>query len=76
MKHPAKTVKAYQEQFNIGKRTLLDLLDSENELFQSSRSLTSAVYQEVFARFRIVAATGELLDNLEIILPADWQEQE
>lgn len=71
-----KTVKAYQEQFNIGKRTLLDLLDSENELFQSSRSLTSAVYQEVFARFRIVAATGELLDNLEIILPADWQEQD
>ncbi|WP_448218778.1 TolC family outer membrane protein [Endozoicomonas sp. 2B-B] len=71
-----KTVKAYQEQFNIGKRTLLDLLDSENELFQSSRSLTSAVYQELFARFRIVAATGELLDNLEIILPADWQEQD
>ncbi|WP_252177908.1 TolC family outer membrane protein [Endozoicomonas sp. 4G] len=71
-----KTVQAYQEQFNIGKRTLLDLLDSENELFQSSRNLTRAVYQEMFARFRIVAATGELLDNLEIVLPASWQEQE
>ncbi|WP_257281281.1 TolC family outer membrane protein [Endozoicomonas sp. ISHI1] len=71
-----KTVKAYQEQFNIGKRTLLDLLDSENELFQSSRNLTSAIYQEVFARFRIVAATGELLDNLEINLPVGWHEQE
>ncbi|WP_172806783.1 TolC family outer membrane protein [Endozoicomonas arenosclerae] len=71
-----KTVKAYREQFNIGKRTLLDLLDSENELFQSSRSLTTAVYQEAFARYRIIAATGELLEKLEIILPADWQEQE
>lgn len=71
-----KTVKAYQEQFNIGKRTLLDLLDSENELFQSSSNLTRAVYQQVFARFRIVAATGELLENLEIILPVHWHEQE
>ncbi|KEQ18340.1 hypothetical protein GZ78_12575 [Endozoicomonas numazuensis] len=71
-----KTVKAYREQFNIGKRTLLDLLDSENELFQSSRSLTSAIYQEAFSRYRIVAATGELLERLDIVLPVDWQEQE
>ena len=71
-----KTVKAYREQFNIGKRTLLDLLDSENELYQASRSLTTAIYQEAFSRYRIVAATGELLEKLEIILPVDWQEQE
>ena len=61
-----KSVEAYREQFNIGKRTLLDLLDSENELFQASRSLTSSIYQEAFARYRIFAATGQLMDVLNV----------
>lgn len=30
---------AYQKQFSLGERTLLDLLDSENELFTASRRL-------------------------------------
>lgn len=64
-----QTVAAYREQFNIGKRTLLDLLDGENELFQSSRSLTSATYQEAFARYRILAASGQLITVLEVATP-------
>ena len=68
-----KTVTAYKEQFNIGKRTLLDLLDSENELFQSSNSLTSAVYQETQARYRILAAMGALLESMEFMMPDAWQ---
>ena len=68
-----ESVEAYREQFNIGKRTLLDLLDSENELFQSSRSLTTAIYQEAFARYRVFAATGELMNILEINMPAGWE---
>ena len=68
-KSSRETVSAYRKQFNIGKRTLLDLLDGENELFQASRSLASATYQEAFARYRILAATGQLLDTLEVSLP-------
>ena len=64
-----ETVSAYREQFNIGKRTLLDLLDGENELFQSSRSLSSATYQLAFARYRILAAAGVLLKTLQIMPP-------
>lgn len=64
-----ETVAAYREQFNIGKRTLLDLLDGENELFQSSRSLRSAMYQEIFARYRILGATGQLLESLKVMQP-------
>ncbi|MBO9481800.1 TolC family outer membrane protein [Salinisphaera sp. G21_0] len=66
------TVAAYREQFNIGKRTLLDLLDSENELFQSSNSLTSAIYQETYARYRVLAAVGRLLENVEFSIPKSW----
>lgn len=68
-----QTVAAYREQFNIGKRTLLDLLDTENELFQSSVSLTSAVYQETYARYRVLAAGGQLLHNMGFIMPHSWQ---
>lgn len=64
-----ETVSAYREQFNIGKRTLLDLLDGENELFQSSRSLSSATYQLAFARYRILAASGILLKTLQVMPP-------
>ena len=70
-----ETVAAYREQFNIGKRTLLDLLDSENELFQANKSLSNSVYQEAFARYRIISATGELLERLKFALPEDWQQQ-
>ena len=35
-----KTRDAYQQQFNFGQRTLLDLLDSENELFRARIALT------------------------------------
>ncbi|AMO54644.1 hypothetical protein GZ77_24440 [Endozoicomonas montiporae] len=68
-----ESVEAYREQFNIGKRTLLDLLDSENELFQSSRNLTSAIYQEAFVRYRVLAATGELLTALGIEMADSWE---
>ena len=68
-----ETVEAYREQFNIGKRTLLDLLDSENELFQASQSYTRSIYQEAFARYRILGATGEILERLKVTLPEDWQ---
>ncbi|MGI9277373.1 MAG: TolC family outer membrane protein [Endozoicomonas sp.] len=68
-----ETVEAYREQFNIGKRTLLDLLDSENELFQASQSFTRSIYQEAFARYRILAATGKILERLKVSLPEDGQ---
>ena len=68
-----ESVEAYREQFNIGKRTLLDLLDSENELFQASRSLTSSIYQGAFARYRIFAATGELMGVLGVNMPEGWE---
>lgn len=72
-KSSQETVVAYREQFNIGKRTLLDLLDGENELFQSSQSLSSATYQEAFARYRILGVTGQLLKTLDIPTPESMQ---
>lgn len=58
---------AYSEQFNIGQRTLLDVLDAENEFFQASRSHVSALGDLTIARARTLAAMGKLLPALSIV---------
>lgn len=57
---------AYQDQFSLGERTLLDLLDSENEVFSAKRRLVELRYLEISTGYRICARTGELLKALKI----------
>lgn len=58
---------AYSEQFNIGQRTLLDVLDAENEFFQASRAYINAQIDLKLARARTLAAMGQLLPALDIV---------
>ncbi|HEB06265.1 hypothetical protein LCGC14_0190890 [marine sediment metagenome] len=58
---------AYQQQFDIGQRTLLDVLDSENEYYDASRAYANAEYDVVLADARTLAATGQLMQALEIM---------
>ncbi len=57
---------SYREQFNIGQRTLLDLLDAENALFNTRLGVTTTEFSVLFARYQIVAATGQLLNTLGV----------
>ena len=66
-----RTRDAYASQFEIGQRQLLDVLDSENELFLDRVSLTTALYTERFAVYRVLAVVGELLDTLDIARPRE-----
>jgi adhesin transport system outer membrane protein len=60
---------AYQKQFSLGERTLLDLLDSENELFSASRRLTEIKNIQLFTQYRIKATMGELLKSQGVVAP-------
>jgi adhesin transport system outer membrane protein len=62
----AQTRDAYQKQFNIGQRTLLDLLDSENELYTARSEYVSGLYLETFARYRLLADVGTLVSTLGV----------
>lgn len=62
--------KAYESQFKLGRRTLLDVLDSENELFEARQSFVNADYDEQFAEFRLFNAKGELMRALRIYRPS------
>ncbi len=65
---------AYRQQFDIGQRSLLDLLNAENEAYTARRSLTNAVYDRAIAYARTLAAVTQLNVQLGIArdtLPAD-----
>ena len=69
--YTARVREAYQQQFSLGQRTLLDLLDSDNELFTANRRYTEVRYTEEFSMYRVIAAMGELLRKNNIVLPAE-----
>ena len=60
---------AYAQQFDLGQRSLLDLLDAENELFIARSNLVTAEYTATFAVYRVLAVTGDLLPTLDIDRP-------
>lgn len=60
---------SYQQQFQLGDRTLLDLLDSENELFTASRRLEEVRFTELFTQYRIKATMGSLLKSQGVVAP-------
>lgn len=61
-----QTRDAYLQQFNVGQRSLLDVLDSENELYSSSIQLVTSNMNEVAAMYRLKALGGELLTSMNI----------
>ncbi len=68
-----ETQKAYQQQFSLGQRNLLDLLDTENELFQARKDYLDANFDELSARYRLLNVTGQLLDSLRLTRSSEWQ---
>ena len=62
----SKAREAYRKQFDIGQRTLLDLLDTENEYFQARRAFVNASYDHQTAYARVLAGMGKLLPALQV----------
>lgn len=61
-----KAREAYRNQFDIGQRTLLDLLDTENEYFEARRAYVRAVYDLIVAEARALAEMGRLMSVLQV----------
>jgi adhesin transport system outer membrane protein len=64
-----ETRDSYQKQFNIGQRSLLDLLDTENEVFSSRIDLVNAYHDHLVAHYRLMNGMGLLLDALKLKVP-------
>lgn len=59
-----RLVGSYTQQFDIGERSLLDVLDTQNTRFSAQSSVVTADTAVKFSQYRILAATGQLLDTL------------
>ncbi len=62
----SKAREAYRQQFDIGQRSLLDLLDTDNELYEARRALVNAEYDLKLAKARVLTANGSLLQALQL----------
>lgn len=51
---------AYVTQFGVGQRTLLDMLDAENEAFSAASNYLGGRLVAVFAHYRVLADMGKL----------------
>lgn len=65
------TAEAYTNQWNIGQRTLLDVLNAQAEQIESSKQLTTAEYEGLYAQYRILNGTGALTSALKLSLPKE-----
>jgi adhesin transport system outer membrane protein len=68
------TTKAYYNQFTIGKRTLLDLLNSEDETFTAKIDYLDGQFDLLLSMFRVLNANGKLLSYLHIPIPTQQLE--
>lgn len=66
-----KVLEAYTNQFNLGQRTLLDLLDIQNELFVTRTTLVTEGHTVSFGVYRTLASMGQLLKTVGVALPAE-----
>ncbi len=64
-----KAREAYRQQFDIGQRTLLDLLDTQNEYYEAARAYANAKYNQITAHARTFAGMGRLMATIEVSRP-------
>ncbi|RLA36246.1 MAG: channel protein TolC, partial [Gammaproteobacteria bacterium] len=64
---------AYREQFRIGDRSLLDVLDGEIELYRSRRTLVGARRDYATALYRLRASMVILVDHFAAEIPREAQ---
>ena len=66
-----KTIAAFQKEYELGQRSLIDLLNAQNQFFNASVSLTSARALIIFADYQLLAAMGTLIEYLKAPPPVD-----
>ncbi|MDY0321577.1 MAG: TolC family outer membrane protein [Arcobacteraceae bacterium] len=59
-----KTLELYKEEYDMGRRTLLDLLSAQGDVINAKIEIIQAEYEHLFAHYRILDAMGLLVQKL------------
>lgn len=57
---------SYRSQFNVGRRSLLDVLDAQNTRYNTQVRLETARFSQIFAEYQTLAAANRFLEALEL----------
>ena len=67
---------SYREQFNVGRRSLLDVLDAQNTRYNVQASAETARMAKLYAQYRVLAASNKLIECLGVQMPsAAWSDE-
>ncbi len=61
-----ETLEGYRKQFSLGRRSLLDLLNTEDEYNSALRTLVESEAEYMIAELRILNGMGTLIDTLNV----------
>lgn len=65
MEQTRQTADSYAKEYQLGRRTLLDLLNTELEYNNAQQSVENALFDRLYARYRVLEASGVLPFVLE-----------
>ena len=67
---------SYREQFNVGRRSLLDVLDAQNTRYNVQAQAETARLAKLYAQYRLLAAANRLIECLGVQMPtAAWSDE-
>lgn len=59
-----KTLNLYQKEYDLGRRSLLDLLSAQNDFIQAKAQIINSQHTKLFAKYRILDSMGTLVTTL------------
>lgn len=62
-------LRSYRAQFNVGRRSLLDVLDAQNTRYNVQVRAETARFAQFFAEFKLLAAQNALLQAMQVEPP-------
>ncbi len=71
VKATGATADAFTAQWNIGRRTMFDLLDTQAEYITAKASLANARYDMLYAEYRVLNSLGKLVNTLGLQWPEE-----
>ncbi|WP_118855725.1 TolC family protein [Sphingomonas mesophila] len=67
---------SYREQFNVGRRSLLDVLDAQNTRNNVQAQAETARLAKLYAQYRLLASVNRLIEALGVQMPAEaWSDE-
>ncbi len=67
---------SFREQFNVGRRSLLDVLDAQNTRYNVQAQAETARMAKLYAQYRVLASSNKLIECLGVQMPTEaWGDE-